>query len=100
MFGSRHRYVNGTVGMTLRLIQAALLLGLSACGNSTATTAQPTNSSDPPFQIHEVATFDNPWAMAFIPGGSLALLTEKPGRIWLVDVRTGAKQIVSGPPEL
>src|SRR5689334_7605866 len=86
--------------MSLRLIQAALLLGLSACGNSTATTAQPTNSSDPPFQIHAVATFDNPWAMAFIPGGSLALLTEKPGRIWLVDVRTGAKQIVSGPPEV
>ena len=86
--------------MSLRLIQAALLLGLSACGNSTATTAQPTNSGDPPFQIHEVATFDNPWAMAFIPGGSLALVTEKPGRVWLFDVRTGSKQVVAGPPEV
>lgn len=87
--------------MSLRLIQAVLLLALAACGNSTATTAQPTNSSsDPPFQIHEVATFDNPWAIAFIPGGSLALVTEKPGRIWLVDVRTGAKQIVSGAPKV
>jgi len=86
--------------MSLRLIQAALLLGLSACGNSTATTAQPTNSGDPPFQTHAIATFDNPWAMAFIPGGSLALVTEKPGRVWLVDVRTGSKQIVAGAPKV
>jgi aldose sugar dehydrogenase len=87
--------------MSLRLIQAALLLlALAACGNSTATKAQPTSTGDPPFQIREVATFDNPWAMAFIPNGSLALVTEKPGRIWLVDIRTGAKQIVAGPPEV
>ena len=86
--------------MSLRLIQAALLLGLSACGNSIATTAQPTNSSDPPFQIHEVATFDNPWAMAFIPNSPFALVTEKPGRIWLVDMRTAAKQVIAGPPEV
>ena len=86
--------------MSLRLIQAALLFGLSACGNSTATTAQPTNGSNPPFQIRAVATFDNPWAMDFIPGGTSALITEKPGKVWLVDVRTGAKQIVSGAPEV
>jgi len=86
--------------MSLRLIQAALLLALAACGNSTATTAQPAQSRDPPFQVSPVASFDNPWAMAFLPGTMTALVTEKAGRIWLVDVRTGAKQIVAGAPEV
>lgn len=84
--------------MSLRLIQAALVLALAACGNSTATTAQPTTSGDPPFTVSAVATFDNPWAIAFVPGTTTALVTEKPGRIWLVDVRTGAKQIVASAP--
>jgi len=86
--------------MTLRLIQAALLLALAACGNSTATTAQPKSSGATAFAITPVATFDNPWAMAFLPGTTTALVTEKPGRIWLVDIRTGAKQIVAGAPQV
>jgi glucose/arabinose dehydrogenase len=86
--------------MSLRLIQAALLLGLAACGNSTATTAQATNSSETSFQTRAIAIFDNPWAMAFLPGTSTALVTEKPGRIWLVNITTGAKQIVARPPEV
>ena len=48
----------------------------------------------------EVATFDSPWAMAFVPGSSEALVTEKPGRIWLVDVRNGRKQPVAGAPRV
>ena len=33
-----------------------------------------------------------PWAMAFLPGiATIALVTEKPGRIWLVDIATGAQ---------
>lgn len=48
--------------------------------------------------MSEVTTFDSPWAMAFLPGSSEALVTEKPGRIWLVDVRNGRKQPVAGAP--
>ena len=47
-----------------------------------------------------VATFDSPWAMAFLPGGTTALVTEKPGRIWLVDVSNGRKQQVAGAPRV
>ena len=43
-----------------------------------------------------VASFDNPWAMTFLPDGRL-LVSEKPGKLWLV-TQTGAKTQVSGVP--
>jgi glucose/arabinose dehydrogenase len=48
----------------------------------------------------EVASFDNPWAMAFLPGSNTAVVTEKPGHIWLVDVTSGGKQPVFGAPSV
>jgi aldose sugar dehydrogenase len=86
--------------MTNRLIQAVLLIALAGCGNSSSTTAQPTSSSGLPFSISPLATFDNPWAMDFLPGTSSAIVTEKPGHIWLVDTRTGQKQPASGAPRV
>jgi glucose/arabinose dehydrogenase len=38
--------------------------------------------------------------MDFLPGSSSAIVTEKPGRIWLVDWRTGRKQPVAGAPRV
>lgn len=43
-----------------------------------------------------VASFDNPWAMTFLPDGRL-LVSEKPGRLWLV-TQAGARTQVSGVP--
>jgi glucose/arabinose dehydrogenase len=43
-----------------------------------------------------IATFDNPWAMVFLPDGRL-LVTEKPGRLQLVTA-TGARTQVAGIP--
>ena len=40
------------------------------------------------------------WAMAFLPGARTAVVTEKPGHIWLVDVRTGQKLAVAGAPRV
>jgi glucose/arabinose dehydrogenase len=45
-----------------------------------------------------VATFDNPWAMVFLPDGRL-LVTEKPGRLQLV-TQAGAKTAVSNVPQV
>jgi glucose/arabinose dehydrogenase len=86
-------------------MQAALLLGLAGCGTSASTTAQPTSSSERPFTTSAAATFDSPWAMDFLPGSgvpktNLALVTEKAGRLWLVDVTSGRKQQVSGVPQV
>ena len=92
--------------MSMRLMHAALAILLTACGNSAPTTAQPTvASSERPFTVSEVATFDSPWAMDLLPGSgvpltSAALVTEKAGRLWLIDLNTGRKQQVSGVPEV
>ncbi|MCL6684400.1 PQQ-dependent sugar dehydrogenase [Sphingomonas alba] len=86
--------------MTLRFMQAAMLL-LTACGASPSDG----QSGDRPFTVAPVATFDAPWAMAFLPGSgvpmtNVALVTEKPGHIWLIDVGTGRKQEVAGAPKV
>jgi len=43
-----------------------------------------------------IATFDNPWAMVFLPDGRL-LVTEKPGALQLV-TQAGVKTAVTGVP--
>lgn len=93
--------------MRMRGLQFGLLLIVAACGtsagrsnqSSNADPAQTATSADPPFTATPIAKFDDPWAMAFLPGTSTALVTEKPGHIWLVDVKSGAKQPVSGAPQ-
>ena len=76
---------------------SVLLLGATAaCGQA---APKPVVTSAPPFMVHEVAKFSSPWAMAFLPGlGDSALVTEKAGKLWLVDSRTGAKTAVAGVP--
>jgi glucose/arabinose dehydrogenase len=94
-------------------MQPALFLVLAACGSSnsvsavdnsaavnTAAAGAAAASGNRPFQATPVATFDNPWALAFLPGTHDALVTEKPGRIWLVDTQSGAKLPVSGAPKV
>jgi glucose/arabinose dehydrogenase len=49
-----------------------------------------------PFVETPVATFNFPWAIAFLPDGHM-LITEKPGKIFLVS-QTGRKEEVSGVP--
>ena len=96
--------------MSLRLTQALLLLALAACGSPAPTSAQSGQSAggsesqgDRPFKVAEVMSFGTPWAMAFLPGRGLpltsaALVTEREGRLWLIDVATGDRQQVSGVP--
>jgi aldose sugar dehydrogenase len=99
--------------MRMRVAQYGLCLGLAACGSAASTsnqgenasptaqaTADPAPSANPPFVSTPVATFNSPWAMAFLGGSNLGIVTEKPGRIWLVDVRSGAKQPVAGAPRV
>ena len=86
----------------IRSIPAIIFLALGACGASAPSSAA---DSDRPFTTTEVTTFDSPWAMDFLPGSgvrmtNLALVTEKRGRLWLVDVRTGSKQEVAGLPQV
>jgi aldose sugar dehydrogenase len=98
--------------MKLGLVQLSALLVLAACGTSARTNGQDPQSSggsagpanlppsNPPFAIAKVATFDDPWAMAFLPGSNRAIVTEKPGHLWILDVNSGQKQAVSGVPRV
>jgi glucose/arabinose dehydrogenase len=55
-------------------------------------------SAEHPFTAKEVAEFNTPWAIAFLPDGRM-LITEKPGRIFLV-TQKGEKTRVRGVPEV
>lgn len=80
---------------------------------SPATTATPATAQSTPspseqspsdevtpsgFQPREVATLSNPWAMAFLPGRSELLITQKSGELLLRDQETGATITVGGTP--
>ena len=62
-------------------------------GNSIAAPA----ANGRPFQVEEVARFNEPWAMTFLPGGH-ALVTEKSGKLMLLPPNGGAAVEVSGVP--
>jgi len=72
-------------------MSALLLIGCSA-GDGAPAFAQTR-----PFQVEEVARFDQPWAMTFLPGGRQALITEKGGtlKLW---TRGAAAVDVAGVP--
>ncbi|THU04411.1 PQQ-dependent sugar dehydrogenase [Lampropedia puyangensis] len=61
--------------------------------------AQSTSTSSLPFVSQAVASFDQPWAVAFLPENQ-ALVTERSGRLKWVDLATGNSQAVAGVPEV
>ncbi|MDQ3056738.1 MAG: PQQ-dependent sugar dehydrogenase [Pseudomonadota bacterium] len=93
--------------MTRTLLSAACAVLLSAC-NSPGTAAAPaaadmppvaSNATGKPFATTEVANFNEPWAMTFLPDGRL-LVTEKKGALKLLDVASGKAGNVSGVPSV
>ncbi len=91
-----------TIGMGLRVMQGVLMLAIAGCGAAPPSSAA---STERPFTVAEVARFDAPWAMDFLPGSGVrmttaALVTEKDGRLWLVNVNTGRRQPVTGVPRV
>ncbi|MDO5534190.1 MAG: PQQ-dependent sugar dehydrogenase [Propionibacteriaceae bacterium] len=72
-----------------------------------APTASETAASEPrlapdgrPFVVTEVAEFDEPWAMAFLPGTPWLAITERTGTLHLRDQESGRTLEVSGVPEV
>ena len=84
-------------------------LALAACQNGgPANAATPAvgkasapasaNSDDAqPFQVTEFARFNEPWAMSFLPHGSI-LVSERGGKLFLFDPESKNKRLVSGIP--
>ena len=86
----------------IRLQAATLALLIGACSASPSSGSKPAASaSGQPFTAKPIAQFTTPWAMAFLPGrANQALVTEKEGKLWLVDAASGQRQAVSGLPEV
>lgn len=96
-----------------RLQAATLLLAIGACSaapsNQAGASAAPSEASQgaasgQPFTVTPVAEFSTPWAMSFLPGSgvrltNMALVSEKEGKLWLVDAASGRKQAVAGVPQ-
>lgn len=81
----------------MKLARTAVLVACVATGAS-AQTNLGSKVPEPslPFAMTQVATFDLPWRIAFLPDGRM-LITEKVGAIWLV-TPAGQKMPVANVP--
>ncbi len=84
---------------------AASVIALAACASDTPASVKPepeggfrvTGTDGSVLRAVELATFDHPWAMTFLPDGR-ALVTEKAGAIWLLNADgSKAGQVTGGP---
>jgi len=100
--------------LTTTVLSLALLAACSA-GNSSAPAAQADATAQEgagiadaaaretrqigPFNVETIASFNEPWALSFLPDGRL-LVSERPGTLQLVDVATGRASGIAGVPEV
>lgn len=81
------------------LALSPLAILAASCQAAPAVEKATSGGSAAPFQITEVAHFDEPWALTFIPGTPLALITEREGKLKLWE-EGGAVQDVAGLPQV
>lgn len=79
-----------------------LTLLLASCGSSISAqdTAQGSAPEAAGIAVTDVASFDEPWAMTFLPGTDMALITEKKGTLKLWREGTDNAVNVSGTPKV
>jgi len=87
-----------------RPLLLCLALGLTPALFTTACAADPAaeaavKPAQWPFAATEVARFDEPWAMAFLPDRSL-LVTEKAGKLVHFDPASGRRHEIAGIPKV
>jgi glucose/arabinose dehydrogenase len=75
---------------------ACLALTSAACSGTDAAPAKRIGNA---FVATPVAQFNEPWAMTFLPDGRL-LVTEKPGKLKLLDVESGRAGDIGGVPRV
>ena len=91
------------LSLTIAILMVACSNGgdAQATGSSTAAT-QSENDISPidrkPFNTSAIATFNEPWAMTFLPDGRM-LVSEKAGKLQLVGAK-GQKTEIAGVPEV
>jgi aldose sugar dehydrogenase len=96
------------MGLTRAGLAAGLVIALLSGGCGSGGSDQPREPEGAPgsgddthsYRVETLAEgFEHPWAMAFLPDGRV-LVTERPGRLNLVDLETGARVRVGGLPDI
>src|SRR6185503_1243531 len=78
------------------LVNALLLTLVSATAHAQINAGEKPPEASLPFTMTQVATFNLPWRIAFLPDGRM-LVTEKVGPAWLV-TQQGAKTPIANVP--
>lgn len=84
--------------MKIARIAALTVLAAGAAHAQTNLGSQAPEASNP-FTLTQVATFDKPWRIAFLPDGRM-LITEKTGALWLVTQKGEKTKIANVPAVL
>jgi aldose sugar dehydrogenase len=82
----------------IRSLTTALFLALATAAHAQTNAGAQKPEPALPFTMTQVATFNLPWRIAFLPDGRM-LITEKVGPVWLV-TQDGAKTPVGNAPEV
>jgi glucose/arabinose dehydrogenase len=81
------------------LLLAACSAGGEAAESNAEAAARPGGAR--PFDVRQITIFDEPWAMAFLPGsGPRALVTERKGKLRLLWSDVGRVGEVKGAPKV
>ena len=94
---------NTGLSLSIAILVAACTNGENAQATSGASEeSQELSDISPvdrkPFETTEIASFDEPWAMTFLPDGRM-LVSEKAGKLQLVG-KNGQKTEISGVPKV
>jgi glucose/arabinose dehydrogenase len=73
-----------------RLLATTLCVSLIACAQA---------QTDLPFDVQPITSFDEPWAMTFMPDGRM-LVTEKKGNLYIVNQQGQKTRAISGVPDV
>ena len=80
-------------------LKTALLLLVACEAHAQVNAGTLTPEPELPFTMTQVATFNRPWRIAFLPDGRM-LVTEKVGPVWLVTPQGEKTQIANAPAVL
>ena len=81
----------------LGLASACVAEEPQAATNASSATSKITLETQAPFSTKALLTFHRPWAMAVLPERKL-LVSEKSGKLWWADLKTGLKHEIAGVP--
>jgi glucose/arabinose dehydrogenase len=81
------------------LLKAAVLMLVSSTAHAQVNAGTLKPETELPFTMTQVATFNRPWRIAFLPDGRM-VVTEKVGPVWLVTPQGEKTQIANAPAVL